>query len=369
MVEELATYTYNLTEGPLWCARLLKANDTNSNIRPTRTELQTAFPHTRVLLIAANHCISDGTTNIQMLDLLQQILNDIIVGKAIDDNAQLGEYAGSKEIDELLNAQDSLLEKDPKQLEFLLEQQKSGFEGKPLLPHVLPSLKDVPPKTRFIQAVLDPDVNQKFIDKCKSEGITVNSGIVALMNVSHVDFMREAGLEQEEYILKTLHALSMRRYLPKNMSKVLGAHTSHLIYNAATPARWRDSFWDYARRIHQEFYKGLESEPLTYLCLRRRLHYRDDSFRNAFSGPQPYNLDYLAATMGNLDHLMPTEGNHVRLGDMIRFTSNAFDPLMYMYHTFRGHFYYLVAYSVHLISKETTQRLVDLFVLNFKSLV
>ncbi|KAK3867830.1 hypothetical protein Pcinc_026737 [Petrolisthes cinctipes] len=366
MTEELGTCTYNNIEsdGPMWKARLLK---NESNVNSSRKELENDFPHKRTLLIANHHSISDGTSNSQIMECLFQVLNDIIAGKDTNDIKDVAEYKGFDEWQEVIDDYNAKLKNDPEKLNALLEEYSTSSPEGPLFSRFLTLPEDVPYKTRFIETYFDLDTSNRYVKKCKDNGITVNSAILSLINVSFVDFFRESGLELEEYNLTSENTVSTRRYLPKSMSKIVGPHISFCLFNFVTTPRSKNSFWNFAKEVHRNYIEFLEAgDPIIFQCIADRLI--NGNYVEEFSKPHTSKFDYLTATMGNLDVHQKTDGDHVRLGHLVRFTTNAFEPLMFMYHSHRGRFYLSLSFTDNLVPKETAQKILNLMAENFKSL-
>ncbi|KAK4311444.1 hypothetical protein Pmani_017051 [Petrolisthes manimaculis] len=366
MTEEMGTCLYNKIEsdGPLWNARLLK---NESNVKSFRKELENDFPHKRTLLIANHHSICDGTSNSIIMESFFQVLNDIIAGKDTNGIKDVAVYKGFDEWQEVIDANNAKLENDPEKLNTLLEEYTTSSPEGPLFSRFMTLSEGVPFKTRYVETYFDLDTSNRYIKKCKDNGITVNSGILSLINVSLVDFYRESGLELEEYNIKCENAVSTRRYLPKSMSKTVGPHISLCLINFVTTPRSKNSFWNFAKEVHRNFIESLEAgDPIIYQCITDRL--LNGNYAEEFSKPHPPTYDYVTATIGNLDVHQKTDGDHVRLGHLVRFTTNAFEPLMIMYHSHRGRFYLSISFTDNLVTEETTQKILNLIAENFKSL-
>lgn len=364
-IESLLHHKFPTTDGPLWCARVLPCDATVPSVRP---ELDADFPHTRLMLLANHHGIADGTTNMFITDAFLHILDNVVTGTAIDDTVQLGRLVAGEETDAILNARKADLEKDENHLKLLMDKIKKLKTEEKLIPRVYPMPMDPNFRCQIVLADLDRETTQRFIKKCKKEQVTVNSGLVAVFNVGLVDFLREGGLEQDEYHINEMHTVSMRRYWSGDTAGTLGVHMMALQNIVSTPAKWRDNFWEYARIVHKKIGQMLqEKEAVMYVIkITLELQGRD---KDELFDERPYpEIDYGAANMGNADRLVQTEGRQVRLTHLIRVTSCFNDPMYHLFHTLHGCLMYSLTYANDILTRETAQKLVDKTFENLRTL-
>ncbi|KAG0717013.1 hypothetical protein GWK47_008302 [Chionoecetes opilio] len=341
------------TEGPLWCARLLHADAPG---RCSLPELADAFPYSRTLLLANHHGIADGTTNMVVTDTFLCMLDNVVTGKPIDDAIQHGKLVDGEESKALLTARVEELMSDKAHFQHIKEDLKKRNLKKKLIPRAYPRAADPDFRCQLVLRDLDKETTQSFIKKCKKEGVTVNSGLCAVFDAGIVDFVKDGGLELDLYPIRGLHTVSMRRYWSGDTSKTLGVHMLPLEIGVSTPTNWRDNFWEYARSVHKAFSQGIqEKEALMYMALMAGESDEEDHFAER---PSPES-DYGAANMGNIDRLIPTEGQQVRLAHMVRVTSCWNDPMYYLFHTLRGCFMCSLTYANDIMTREDAQRLVD----------
>ncbi|MPC34293.1 hypothetical protein E2C01_027677 [Portunus trituberculatus] len=352
-LEALLHYRFPTTEGPLWCARLLHSGDLG---HCSRHDLATTFPHSRTLLLANHHGIADGTTNMFVTDSFLRILDDVLAGKPVDDTVQFGKVVAGEETKALLAAKMEELTKDKDSFKQLQNDLKNAAQAEKLIPQAYPMPRDPNYKCQIVLRDLDKESTMCFIKKCKQEGVTVNSGLASVFNVSLVDFVREGGLQQDFYRIRELHTVSLRRNWSGDTSGTLGVHMMPFENKISTPARWQNNFWEYARDMHKSLTQAIQrNNAFLYVLLSSDEGSMDDHFKER---PMP-ECDYGSANMGNVDRLIPTEGQHVRLAHLLRVTSCWNDPMYYMFHTLRGCFMYSLTYASDVLSRENAQRLVD----------
>ena len=352
-VEALLRYHFPTTEGPLWCARLLPPEALG---RCSRSDLAAAFPHSRTLLLANHHGIADGTTNMFVTDTFLRVLDDVLADKPVDDTVQLGRVVAGEQTKALLTAKMEELTKDKDRFKQLQNDLKRALQAEKLIPRTYPMPRDPNFKCQIVLRDMDKESTLCFIRKCKQEGVTVNSGLASVFNVSLVDFVKEGGLQQDFYRIRDMHTVNMRRNWPGDTSGTLGVHMMAFENKISTPGRWRDNFWEYARGMHKSLSQAIKrNDALMNVVLMSREGSTEDRFKKR---PMP-ECDYGSANLGNADHLIPTEGQQVRLVHLLRVTSCWNAPMYCIFHTLRGCFMYSLTYASDVLSRENAQRLVD----------
>lgn len=357
---------FNNSEGPLWRARLLQQDSCGGSTSPG---LGAAFPHSRSLVLANHHGIADGTTNSRTVNIFLRILDDVIAGKPIDDNEQLGELASGEETEALMAAAQQELKKDKNLLKQTLEELEKRHEADKLIPRAFPHPNDPNYTTKIVTEALDEEATTRFFRRCKQEGVTVNSGFTTLINGSLVDFVREAGLRQDTYPIYGLHAVNMRRYWQGDVSRALGCHISGMEHNGSLTHQWRDNFWQHARHLHHNVHKSLQnSDPVKFLVLfflRMGDTPPEDMLKER---PKPES-DHSFANIGNLDLLIPTEGENVRLGHLVRTTQCWNEHILHMFHTLRGRLLYNLCYTSDILGEQQAHKFVEHIFRNLKAMI
>ncbi|XP_037794530.1 uncharacterized protein LOC119589935 [Penaeus monodon] len=167
VTEDLMNQSFPSHDGPLWRARLVRGA-ADEDCPPE--EVRTSFPHTSHLVLGNHHGIADGTSNARTYNLLLRILNDVIAGRPIDDQEQLGEMASSEEFREMVSAKLRELEKDPENLQRLVDKKEKVMTSVPLLLQCHPSVEGTEVKTEIIFEELDEDTTRRFFHRCKKGG-------------------------------------------------------------------------------------------------------------------------------------------------------------------------------------------------------
>ena len=352
-VEALWEHRFPTTEGPLWCARLLPAD---TGARCCRPELAAAFPFTRTLLLANHHGIADGTTNMLITDVFLRLLDYVVAGTFVDDTQQVGKLAGGEHTQAMLKARKEELMQDQDQFQHLKNMEQPVQEM--LIPRAYPMARDPEFKSQMLVRHLDKDSTHAFIRKCKKEGITVNSGMVAAINVALVDFVREGGLEQDFYHVQGGQSVNMRRYWPGDSSQAFGDHMLVMKpqHTVLTPVSWRDNFWQYARRIHTNTKQNLQERAVVTFSVMSEMKYHNEDY---FALRPHHNKEYTTSNMGNLDHLIPTEGRQVRLAHLF-FVTSCWDDYMHLqFLTLRGVLIFSLVHSSDVLTRANARILLN----------
>ncbi|XP_042859124.1 uncharacterized protein LOC122245239 isoform X2 [Penaeus japonicus] len=364
LMEQMMGQGYASHDGPLWRARLVRG--TGGEDCPSE-ELRASFPHTSHLVLGNHHGIADGTSNVRTYNLLLRILNDVIAGRPIDDQEQLGEILTNEEFQAKTKVKMSELEKDPETLERLLNE-KRAFDGSvPLLLQCYPPTEGTEVKTELLIEELDEDTTRRFIQRCKKEGVSVGSAFTALVNGATIELAKRAGRTDETFKLTESHALDLRQYLSGDASKHLGVHITVLTNSVEAPAAWQESFWDYARTLHHSIHTKLSQDGhLLDSCLRELL--KSTHITGKVTSTKLPSQDSVCTNMRNLDALWRDDGQeHVQATRVSRGASNL--TAAHFFHTFRKRFLYSLCFSRHVLPGDIAEALTRAIFDNLRSLV
>ncbi|XP_047472640.1 uncharacterized protein LOC125027582 [Penaeus chinensis] len=365
VMEDLMSQSYASHEGPLWRARLVRGA---AGEDCPLEEVRASFPHTSHLVLGNHHGIADGTSNARTYNLLLRILDDVIAGRPIDDQEQLGEMVVQEEFKAMVSAKLRELQKDPENLQRLVEEKKKVMTSVPLLLQCYPSVQGTERKTELIFEELDEDTTHRFFHRCKSEGVSVGSAFTALINGATIDLAKKAGRTDQTFTLNESHALDVRRFLSGDASRHLGVHITVLHNAVEAPAAWRESFWDYARTLHRSLHTNLSQDGhLLESCIREASVSTDDVGKATSLFPPPYE-DSVCTNMRNLDAVCSdVAGEHVQATRILRGASNYTSA--HFFHTFRRRFLYSLCSSAHILPRDAAKALTRAIFDNLRSLV
>ncbi|XP_069977260.1 uncharacterized protein [Penaeus vannamei] len=363
VMEDLMSQSFASHDGPLWRARLVRGA---AGEDCPLEEVRASFPHTSHLILGNHHGIADGTSNVRTYNLLLKILNDVIAGRPIDDQEQLGEMVSDDEFRAMVSAKLIELEEDPENLQRLVEEKKRVKKSVPLLLQCYPSLEGTEMKTEVLFEELDEDTTRRFFQRCKKEGVSVGSAFTALVNGATIDLAKKAGRTDDTFTLNESHALDVRRFLSGDASKHLGLHITVLHHAVEAPAAWRESFWAYARTLHRSLHAKLsEDGHLLESCIIEASQTPSAADKATSAFPPPFE-DSVCTNMRNLDVLCPdVVGEHVQATRILRGASN--HNLAHFFHTFRGRFLYSCCFSAHILPGDTAKALVRSIFDNLRS--
>lgn len=333
-----------------------------------RPDLFADFPHTRLLLMANHHGIADGTTNLFITDAFVRFLDDVVTSTAIDDIVQVGKLVAGEETEALIVAKREDLLMDNDNLNRIMVKAKKLKTEQKLVPRAYPMPMDPSYRCQIVLTDLNRETTQNFIKRCKKERVTVNSGLVAVLNVGLVDFIREGGLKQDEYHINGTYTVNMRRYWSGDTAGTLGLHMLIMKAITSTPAKWRKNFWDYARTIHEKMNHMLQEKDVVMYVLEVTLGLQGKDKDEVFDERSYPECDYGSTNMGNVNRVIETEGRQVRLTHLIRTTSCFNDPMYHMFHTFHGCLMHSLVYANDILTRETAQKLMDITFGNLRRL-
>ncbi|XP_063599862.1 uncharacterized protein LOC134776134 [Penaeus indicus] len=365
VVQEMWRYTntpMGYDQAPLWQAVFMPGNrsDARAAGRPSHLkEVREQFPHQSYLVMPVHHSFIGGPTMALIVQRLMELLNDVIAGRPVDDSRQIGELVPSTEIDAAKRRIRAEFERDPARLEAMKEE-LLACDSEPILLKAFPRPGGVPASGHVFRDV-SPTLLRKFTAKCKSEGVTFNSGLQAAINTALVETVAEAGLQQDAFSLSINLATDVRRYMSRNPLAVLGLHVRPTVHRVVTPARVRDHFWHYCRALHGSLADLIRSGlALQQEVVREMTQPPVDPHQYCMT-PPPVTRDYGLASLGDLATLIKGHDEHLQLTDILM-ASSAHRFLFMMLHqiyTFRGHCPYSISYDTSYMTHDTASLIAD----------
>ncbi|KAK3867019.1 hypothetical protein Pcinc_027488 [Petrolisthes cinctipes] len=271
VAQELNTYKYNSSEGPMWCVRLIPVGDPVYN--PPRFssfcgDLEADFPHCYYFMFGFNHCMGDGHSYRNIISHFICILDDVLSGTPISDQEQLGKFVVNEEFDETLKTHLLELMSDPTLKQKYVEESQKGQPEKPLLDVLFPApLGTTDRRTLLISQAFDSDVTEKFMRQCKEHQISVNSGLTAAGVIGFVQLLSEEGIDQDTYSVSSAHLINLRRFwdplkVKDNLGCYVGFIGRHFTQTPKTVSK--HEFWTFAKGVHSDFYNSLNSSDVLY---------------------------------------------------------------------------------------------------------
>lgn len=354
----LRTYSYNSETGPLWCARLIPATEeVNSGY-----DHHPDFPHCYHLMVGFHHGIVDGFTAMKTCGFIVTLLNDVIAGNAIRDEEQLGEFVGHEETNRLILEKKVLLEGDVTLLNQLVSNSESKKDVKSIFRDTFKSSEPTTKvRTRSVTHFLEPDITNKFIKRCRAEGVTVHSAFTTLASLAMVDLLVEKGVCQHSYNIINNHVINIRRYWSGDVSSSLGCHIVAPLRLYTDVARLsEETFWDVARSTHKDLQEALQEGVILRNQAIAQITSSAKMDAEGFFYPS-LPADYSTSNLGDVTALISEGGEHVRPTRVLRSVSihhtNA--SWSHLFNTFKGRFIHVLDYNNATIAKDLAEQYSD----------
>ena len=365
MFENLNRYHFNSTTGPVWCARLVQDKEYNP-MCPAQKMLNADFPYKSHLFFGFHHGITDGFSNMHTFNFFLTILNQVLEKQQINDEIQLAEYSPGKIYDHILSEIKNYWETNPlDKLEansvFI---KRRAHEAN--LPKVDQDIKETISRTRNIQRVLDKNRTEKFMDSCKEASVTVNSAFTAIASIALFELMRELGSKEDFMEVLIGHMINRRRYWGCDSSRLFGPHIGQLPQTIQVSSKSKESFWDFAKEVHKNFYEMLKNKT----SFKQDL-IKFENINNMTPIQKSSEFDFGVTNMGNLNKIISDDGKHVQISSLISTTSSdVFRSIgAHVLQTFRGYLYCGLDYGSLFMTSETANRFADIISKHLHDLV
>ncbi|XP_037783782.1 uncharacterized protein LOC119580009 [Penaeus monodon] len=318
------------------------------------------FPHQYDVIFTGHHAIADGQGAMMFVVSLLEFINDIMNGNTIEEEEEEGEAFQKDEIWELEASVKQKLEKDPQRHEFV-KQSLPSPSTTPLLLQAFPRPTGVIPSTRHVARAVDSHVTRNLQKKCKIHGVTLNSVIVASLNVAMMRLLKEAGLSQQSYTIRSCHAVNLGRYLKRTPPSAVGGYGLLLSYAADVDTNAQANFWQYCKKINQELKESLRSGlPLEQKMLKQMMH-PNASPEKEFQDGIPVVHDFGVTNVGSFPTVEPGPDDNILITDVASYNilhqfvhMNLFQVL-----TFRGRCIFTMSYATDYIADETATSFAD----------
>ena len=365
---KIVHHHFDTSRGPLWAARLLPyCREQESFINKIKLDLpeDEEFSFICHILIAYHHSITDGFTCDQLIMHLLNLLEDVIINKAIDVTEQTSVLIQTEQEMDLINQIRSEFESKIRSF----EERKLSHE-QTLAECDLPKAYQVPVhnalETVCLNSSLDRKTTQLFLQKCKKEGITFNSGFTAATDAAYVKLLRDKNVEKDSYKITALHCVNNRRAYFTGADKSYGNGMGVLDTHVDTPKDVLDDFWYYSKKLHQQIkeqqkamasYENYLIEQFTEKCVFEPISLEDikkDSLPKIVTYASSNMLD-VTKTFTNLTR------KNIRLDWYDRLSSLQLMNVLWMsdFQTYHGQLMLSLQYNLGLMTSDTAQKLCD----------
>ncbi|XP_063606829.1 uncharacterized protein LOC134781503 [Penaeus indicus] len=338
--KELHRYSFDMN-GPLWCVKLLRGSVGGDSVQE--------YPHVYTVFIGIHHVITDGTTNMMICGFLVQVLDDVIAGRPISDE-QLAVFVSPEKTDAIINKKVETLRANSELLfrqikEFQAWQQKSLFKS------TYKKNEDTTLTTGFETIDFDYDTTASFLQRCRAEGVTVNSAYTAIANLAMMDLLIDGGLGKDTYNIRSDHVFNARRYWGEDSGgEYLGCHVMPLVpVTVETPRNARENIWNYVRLTNCELRKKITTDAAL----------QEEAIKKCipeYSGV--FEFDYTVSNMGDVTRLVMKGSQNVQPIYIFRSAAIHTVPATFCHfvHTFRSRLAVNILYSTERIKPETAKQ-------------
>lgn len=201
----------------------------------------------------------------------------MIDAKPVNLDGQIGQFIVLEELERLLEQRFLVSSSQPGEGS-ATEEAEAKKKNNSLFIDVLRGPENTEKRTGLLTRIWDCETTSRFFQRCKEEGVTVNSGLTALGNVALVELLlqdKEELLQEDAtalphdscYTLKTSHRIDLRRLWPPvdgaPPATILGCHVAIIFIPSETPRKANPTqFWNYARQVHKNIHRHLKREDV-----------------------------------------------------------------------------------------------------------
>ena len=219
-----------------------------------------------------------------------------------------------------------------------------------------------PPSTRLVHYALDEGTTRRLLQRCKMEGVSLNSAFTAAANLGMYQMMLQRKPSMAATRVATIQAINMRRYWPKQLQQNgLGCHISLLDVDFPVKQDNLHNFWSYSREVHERLNSQLidSKKPLKVQPMSERLMIliRHNAWLSMLGLPTANDAHYTVTNMGNLSQSFPGCGEVVEASRVLRSVNCHHMPSLCQHtlQTFRGRLAYSLDYYTQKMTKETAE--------------
>ncbi|XP_037783017.1 uncharacterized protein LOC119579327 [Penaeus monodon] len=337
---------------PVWRARLVPAAEDAPHPMP---ELKAAYPYQYNFMTLTHHAVSDGFTVAFLCQLFLDLLNAVIDGQTIDDKP-FGVFVSNEDIARQDRAIQEQLRNDQKRFE-TLKAEVLNSNKEPVLFKAFPRPSVDKPSSRQVTNCIDAEIHNRITEKSKQAGVSFGTALQASINIAIVEMVRDAGVDDEYHDISVNVAADLRRYMRRAPAPVLGLHARTMAHLTRTHKNTRDCFWDYARDLHQKLGAQIKSGGIMQQEVVRQMVMPQIHPKDYYAGSPEIIRDYGFNNIGDLTRVIPGEGKHVQMTDLLQYSQVAkfIYPMLHQLFTFRGSCKYIISYATDCLSEETAQ--------------
>jgi len=359
--EDLLKKKFDIQNGPMWFVRFLKMTDVEDSLNPAVLDPNNKFRF--ICFFGFHHNFTDGTTNMKFCDVFLKTLNNIVLNKSVDMKV---EAKLSEPIHDRFS--DRMREENPirNNLWLMYYVCKRFYKGIITYGHYVHNFTkhytqqpSVEAATRIIPGELDEKTTEKFLKRCKKEGVTLNSAFTAVANLAIYRMILEKDSSMKKMDVYGIQTINLRRYWTEEQRKdSCGCHISTLDVRIPTDITDFQDVWSYARRINGMMKHELEVTKrgirLMTLGEKLRIVLYTNTFLEWAGYPSANDNHFVITNMGDVSRTFSGEGEVVQCSKLLRSVSGHYmnHVCQHTLHTFRGKLYYSLDYYLQKMKRK-----------------
>ncbi|XP_064083144.1 uncharacterized protein LOC135199201 [Macrobrachium nipponense] len=304
--------------------------------------------------------ICDGTSFSYIIKWMAVILDDLAAGRTVSDE-EIVPITNNDEVSLLLTQIKDSLANDKHLTEAILRTRPKPDQV-PLFFQAFPRPTEARPCTKSIQRVMGSKFLDQLLQRCKMEKVTINSALMAALNIAIVNLVEEKGFAKDVCEVSCNLYTDYRRYMRPTNTFHLGPFRSSMSYISVVDDSCRKLFWDYSRRVNEDVHSAL-SDKLTMkqYVAQEMVEKADQISYDYITTFRPALHDYSLTNHGDVTPLIHHNGDHVQITamDSISCIHNSLNSSLHAVVTFRGRTTYNVSYATDYFTETTVNKLLD----------
>ncbi|XP_064111299.1 uncharacterized protein LOC135218780 [Macrobrachium nipponense] len=337
-----------------WSMRLAPQSERVECLNP---EVKESHPHQYLLVFSGHHGMMDGIGAMFILNSLLDILNNHLEGRPTNDD-EYAPFSEERELPALLCEIREKLCQDPTLMEAVKNNVPSPTRF-PLFFQAFPPPSEVMEvTTKCVSGVVESEDSNVLMTKVKREGVTLNSALVAVINVALMELVSERGLLPDSYEVASIITTTLRRYKKPSPTFIFGPCTGHMSYLSTVDKGVRSRFWKYCKSVNEELRNRFQQgAPLRERALQSLLSYGQEPHDYTIRVMPPLH-DYTINNLGDFSSVFSAqEKNVVKLTSLTsnNMIHNTFHTTFHEILSFGGCHYYTLSYGTNYVSDDTAK--------------
>lgn len=323
-------------------------------------EVKKHFPHQYDFVASGHMGICDGASLSYVMKWIAVILDGLAAGRSVSDE-EIVPITNNDEISvQLTQIKDSLAH--DKHLTEAILKTRPKPDQVPLFFQAFPRPVEAEPCTKNIQRVMESKFLDQLLQRCKMEKVTVNSALMAALNIAIVNLVEKKGINRDVYEVSCNLYTDYRRYMRPTDTFHLGPFRSSMSYISVVDDFCRKHFWDYSRRVDEDVRFALNDKLMMKQYLAQEMVEKIDQISYDYiTTVRPALHDYSLTNHGDFTPLLHNNGDHVQITavDSISCVHNSMNSSLHAVVTFRGRTTYNVSYDANYFTETTVNKVLD----------